>query len=86
MSKSKTIVGALHGVMRGNLRQNRDRRYTEAAERQAKYNDKHGGVNLSEKGAVHLPSCPCNKVKESVEVVEPVKEKKVRKRKVKIAK
>jgi hypothetical protein len=75
-TKKKTLAGALHGVMRGNLRQNRDRRYAEAVERQAKYNDKHGR-NLCERG------CAPNQRKEDRKVIECVKPiKKVRKHKV----
>lgn len=69
MATKRTTAGALHGALRGNLRRNRDRRYDEAVERQSKYNEKHGGVNLSEKGAVHSTTCVCKSDAE-VKVIE----------------
>jgi len=65
---------------RMNIRENRERRYTEAVERQAKHNDKHEGRNMCEKGCI--PNHPTD----HVEPVKQIKEKKVRKRHAKVKK
>jgi len=88
MGIKKIQAGALHGAMRGNLRQNRDRRYAEAVERQAKYNDKHGGINLCAADAVHSPNCPCKEgaAEKVIECTKPVKKARKRQAKVTIPK
>lgn len=50
----KRVTSGNHGVLRGNLRQNRERRYLEAVDRQAKYNDKHSR-NMCERGCQPNP-------------------------------
>ena len=79
MGTKKVKAGALHGAMRGNLRQNRDRRYEEAVERQAKFialNPAYGPHNLCEKGSAPNPPKADRKVIECVKPIRKPRQKK----------